>query len=59
VTRDLSTPPVILAGSLAGSPQPVLPVAQGLLLRPWGPGDAPVFLSAYQDEDIRRSRVGS
>ena len=54
MTRDLSTPPVILAGSLAGSPQPVLPVAQGLLLRPWGRGDAPVFLSAYQDEDIRR-----
>jgi RimJ/RimL family protein N-acetyltransferase len=53
VTRDLSTPPVMLAGSLAGSPQPVLP-AQGLLLRPWGPADVPVFLSAYQDEAIRR-----
>ena len=54
MTRDLSTPPVILAGSLAGSPQPVLPAAQGLLLRPWDPADAQAFLSAYQDEEIRR-----
>jgi RimJ/RimL family protein N-acetyltransferase len=54
VTRDLSTPPVILAGSLAGAPQPVLPAAEGLLLRPWDPADAQVFLSAYQDEEIRR-----
>ena len=42
------------AGSLGGSPQPVLSAAQGLVLRPWGPADVPVFLSAYQDEDIRR-----
>ncbi|MCX5208424.1 GNAT family N-acetyltransferase [Kitasatospora sp. NBC_00240] len=54
MTRDLSTPPVILPGSLAGSPQPVLPAAQGLLLRPWEPADAAAFLFAYQDEDIRR-----
>ncbi|HWG27605.1 GNAT family N-acetyltransferase [Actinospica sp.] len=54
MTRDLSTPPVIPSGLLADSPQPVLPAAQGLLLRPWEPGDAPAFLSAYQDDEIRR-----
>ena len=32
----------------------MLPAAQGLLLRPWEPADAPAFLSAYQDEEIRR-----
>lgn len=54
MTRDLSTPPVILAGSLAGSPQPLLPAGRDLLLRPWHPADAQVFLSAYQDAEIRR-----
>jgi RimJ/RimL family protein N-acetyltransferase len=54
VTRDLSTPPVILPGSFADSPQPVLSAAQGMVLRPWEPGDARAFLSAYQDEEIRR-----
>jgi RimJ/RimL family protein N-acetyltransferase len=54
MTRDLSTPPVIPSGSLSGSPQPVLSAAQGLLLRSWGPADAPAFLSAYQDSEIRR-----
>ena len=39
---------------LAASPQPVLSAAQGLLLRPWEPADAPTFLSAYQDDEIRR-----
>jgi RimJ/RimL family protein N-acetyltransferase len=54
VTRDLSTPPVLLPGSLADVEQPVLPVGQDLVLRPWESGDTHVFLSAYQDEDIRR-----
>ncbi|MBF9066827.1 GNAT family N-acetyltransferase [Streptacidiphilus fuscans] len=55
MTRDLSTPPVIPSGLLAGSPQPTLPAAQGrLVLRPWTAADAPVFLSAYQDQEIRR-----
>jgi RimJ/RimL family protein N-acetyltransferase len=54
MTRALSTPPVIPSGLLSGSPQPVLPAAQGLLLRPWEPADAPAFLSAYQDREIRR-----
>jgi hypothetical protein len=54
MTRALSTPPVIPAGVLAGSPQPVLPATQGLLLRPWGPANVPAFLSAYADDEIRR-----
>ncbi|MEV7567789.1 GNAT family N-acetyltransferase [Streptomyces tanashiensis] len=52
--RALSTPPVIASGVLSGSPQPVLPAGGGLLMRPWEPADAPVFLSAYQDEELRR-----
>ncbi|GHJ34465.1 GNAT family N-acetyltransferase [Streptomyces sp. TS71-3] len=54
MTRALSTPPVIETGSLAGSPQPLLSGAEGLLLRPWEAADAPVFLAAYQDNEIRR-----
>jgi RimJ/RimL family protein N-acetyltransferase len=54
MTRLLSTPPVIPSGQLSNSPQPVLPARNGLLLRPWKPADAPVFLAAYQDEEIRR-----
>jgi RimJ/RimL family protein N-acetyltransferase len=54
MTRALSTPPVIPSGVLAGSPQPVLSAAQGLLLRPWEAADAPAFLLAYQDGEIRR-----
>ncbi|MEY9878002.1 RimJ/RimL family protein N-acetyltransferase [Streptacidiphilus sp. MAP12-33] len=54
MTRDLSTPPVLPPGSLARSPQPVLPAAGGLSLRPWQPDDAAAFLSAYQDPEIRR-----
>jgi RimJ/RimL family protein N-acetyltransferase len=53
MTRALSTPPVIASGLLADSPQPVLPVTGGLLLRPWEEADAPAFLSAYQDGEIR------
>ena len=54
MTRALSTPPAVPSGVLSRSPQPVLSAAQGLLLRPWEPADAPVFLSAYQDDEIRR-----
>lgn len=50
----MSTPPVIPPGSLAGSSQPVLPATGGLLLRPWERADAPAFLSAYHDDEIRR-----
>ncbi|MGW1204406.1 GNAT family N-acetyltransferase [Streptomyces cyaneofuscatus] len=45
---------VLAAGSLAASPQPVLAAAGGLLLRPWADGDAPAFLAAYRDDEIRR-----
>lgn len=48
----LSTPPAIRAGTLAADPQPTLSISDGLLLRPWQPSDAPVFLSAYQDPAI-------
>lgn len=54
MSRALSTPPVIAAGSIAASPQPVLAVGAGLALRPWEAGDAAVFLAAYQDPEIRR-----
>ena len=54
MTRALSTPQVIPAGQLSGSPQPVISAAPGLLLRPWTAADAPAFLSAYQDDEIRR-----
>jgi RimJ/RimL family protein N-acetyltransferase len=51
---SLTTPPAITAGSLAGGPQPVLPAAGGLLLRPWEAADVPVFLAAYRDPEIQR-----
>ncbi|MEU7002576.1 GNAT family protein [Nonomuraea sp. NPDC046570] len=35
MTQALSTPPASPAGALAAAPQPVLPAAGGLLLRPW------------------------
>lgn len=54
MTRAVSTPPVIASGSLSCSPQPVLPADQGLALRPWLSADAPIFLAAYQDVEIRR-----
>ncbi|TDE56411.1 GNAT family N-acetyltransferase [Nonomuraea mesophila] len=54
MTRVLSTPPTIPPGSLADSPQPVVPASGGLLLRPWERADAPAFLSAYQDDEIKR-----
>ncbi|SEH01057.1 Protein N-acetyltransferase, RimJ/RimL family [Nonomuraea solani] len=49
----LSTPPTIPAGTLAAGPQPILSARDGLLLRPWEPTDAAVFLAAYQDPQIR------
>ena len=54
MTRELSTPPIIRSGSLAASPQPALSADQGLRLRPWEAADAPTFLAAYQDNEIRR-----
>lgn len=49
----LSTPPAIPAGTIAAGPQPILPAPGDLLLRPWEPSDAGIFLAAYQDPDIR------
>lgn len=48
-----STPPAIPAGALAAGPQPLLSAAGGLVLRPWAPSDAPVFLAAYRDPAIQ------
>jgi len=53
VRSALSTPPAIPAGTLAASPQPLLSAPGGLLLRPWEPADAPVFLAAYRDPEIQ------
>ncbi|GHF58806.1 GNAT family N-acetyltransferase [Streptomyces sp. NRRL_ISP-5395] len=52
--RTLSTPPAMACGCLSRAPQPVLPVGDGLLLRPWERADAAAFLSVYQDEETRR-----
>ncbi|WP_328346672.1 GNAT family N-acetyltransferase [Micromonospora sp. NBC_00421] len=49
----LSTPPTIPAGALAAGPQPTLAAPGDLVLRPWEPTDAPVFLAAYQDPEIQ------
>ncbi|MEV4812183.1 GNAT family N-acetyltransferase [Micromonospora avicenniae] len=54
MTSALSTPPTIPAGTLAAGPQPVLAAPAGLLLRPWGASDVPVFLAAYRDPEIQR-----
>lgn len=47
-------PPVIPAGRLARSVQPVLTVDAELELRPWEPGDAPAVVAAYADPDIEQ-----
>ena len=50
----MMTLPAIAAGTLANRPQPVLPAAGGLLLRPWQDTDSTVFLTAYRDPVIQR-----
>ncbi|MFD5553266.1 GNAT family N-acetyltransferase [Streptomyces sp. NPDC127068] len=45
---------VVAAGTLAGSPQPTIPAAGGLALRPWQDDDAPVVLRAFQDPAVQR-----
>ena len=48
-------PPVIPAGHLAASTQPVLPTGDpALSLRPWTVADATAVITAYADPDIRR-----
>ncbi|MGW0792112.1 GNAT family N-acetyltransferase [Streptomyces sp. NPDC002911] len=46
--------PHIPPGRLSSSPQPSLPVDEGMLLRPWRPTDAPAVLSAFADPAIQR-----
>ncbi|MFJ9250971.1 GNAT family N-acetyltransferase [Streptomyces sp. NPDC101776] len=53
MARALSTPPVIASGILGGPPTRA-PHHRGLLLRPWEEADVPAFLSACQDDEIRR-----
>ncbi|MBJ7905245.1 GNAT family N-acetyltransferase [Streptomyces sp. NPDC003656] len=47
-------PPVLPAGALARLPQPVIPAADGLLLRPWRKEDAPGVHAAFQDPAQRQ-----
>ena len=47
-------PPVVPPGTMSGGPQPDVPVAAGLVLRPWGEADAPAALEAFSDPDIQR-----
>src|ERR1700741_5246070 len=49
--------PAVPARSLAGRPQPALTAGSGVLLRPWGLGDAQAVMDAYQDEAIQRWHV--
>ncbi|MFF9522349.1 GNAT family N-acetyltransferase [Streptomyces achromogenes] len=46
--------PVLTAGALAGGPQPTLPAAGGLLLRPWRAEDAPAVHAAFQDPALHQ-----
>lgn len=45
--------PVVVAGSMAGHPQPVLYVDE-LILRPWSSGDVSAIVAAYADPAIQR-----
>ena len=54
MTSYLSTPPAIPPGTLASTTQPTLTGPGDLTLRTWAFSDAPVFLDAYQDPEIRR-----
>jgi len=47
-------PPVVPAGRMAQSPQPVLGLPNGLELRPWHVNDADVLVTAGQDPAIRK-----
>ena len=49
-------PPFVPRDRWAGRSQPVLR-ADGLLLRPWEPSDAPSVAEAYRDPDIQRWHV--
>ncbi|MFF9062126.1 GNAT family N-acetyltransferase [Streptomyces sp. NPDC014882] len=51
------TGPVLPAGALATSPQPLLSTGDGLLLRPWRATDAPAVHAAFQDPLLHRWHV--
>ncbi|MFF8865584.1 GNAT family N-acetyltransferase [Streptomyces sp. NPDC015139] len=53
------TSPVLPPGTLARTPQPVLPTGDGLLLRPWRPGDAPAVHAAFQDPSLHQWHIRS
>ncbi|HET6634718.1 MAG TPA: GNAT family N-acetyltransferase [Streptomyces sp.] len=46
--------PCIPAGRLGRDPQPVLPVGDGLRLRPWRLADAPAVVEAFEDPALQR-----
>ena len=50
----LPIPPVVPAGRMAQSPQPVLGLSHGLELRPWRSRDADALMAAGQDPAIRK-----
>lgn len=50
-------PHTVAPGTLAGLPQPMFPLGEGVELRPWADGDAPAVMSAYADPDIQRWHV--
>ncbi|MEV5989497.1 GNAT family N-acetyltransferase [Streptomyces sp. NPDC052051] len=45
---------VVTPGTLARQPQPVIPAAGGLVLRPWKDEDAPAVHEVFQDPLMRR-----
>jgi ribosomal-protein-alanine N-acetyltransferase len=49
--------PAVPVGCLARRPQPTLAAGSGVLLRPWGLGDAQAVMDAYHDEAIQRWHV--
>ncbi|MEU6253034.1 GNAT family N-acetyltransferase [Streptomyces sp. NPDC047043] len=51
------TSPVLPAGTLARSPQPVLLTGDGLVLRPWRAEDAPDLHEAFQDPLMRQWHI--
>src|ERR1700681_3336265 len=51
---SLAVPPVVPAGQMAQSEQPVLHLPSGLELRPWRLSDADVLGAAGQDAAIRQ-----
>ncbi|MEW2294038.1 GNAT family N-acetyltransferase [Streptomyces sp. NPDC006743] len=53
------TAPVLPAGTFSGAPQPTVPAAGGLLLRPFTPGDAPAVHAVFQDPAMHRWHLRS